>query len=138
MYITAMDTTIIQTKNEHAITDPLLVVGLGVCVCVTHVEGELAREVVHATGVHEAQRVPDGLGAQHTLARDWTEAAVGQRGRHDTGALTGHLDGAQLQEARAHTHLTFPLNAVLAKPIIKGTRCRLLYHLQMNHPRHAS
>src|SRR4029434_8299102 len=63
-----------------------------VCVCNTHVEGELSREVVHATGVHETQGVPHSFGVQHTLACDWTEAAVGQRGSHDTGALARHLD----------------------------------------------
>lgn len=62
-------------------------------------EGELAGEVVHAAGVHEAQRVADRLGAQHALARDRTEAAVGERGGHDAGALAGHLDGAELQRA---------------------------------------
>lgn len=66
----------------------------------TDVEGELPGEVVHAAGVHQTQRVPDRLGAQHALACDWTEAAVGQRRRHDAGALTGHLDGAELQERR--------------------------------------
>lgn len=50
----------------------------------THVEGELAGEVVHAAGMHEAQGVPHGFGAQHALARDWTDAPVGQRGGHDT------------------------------------------------------
>lgn len=59
-------------------------------------EGELAGEVVHAAGVHQAQSVPHRLGAQHTLACDGAEAAVGQSRRHDAGALTGHLDGAQL------------------------------------------
>lgn len=62
----------------------------------THVEGELSREVVHAAGVHEAERVAHRLRAQHALTRDGAEAAVGQRGRHDAGALAGHLDGAQL------------------------------------------
>lgn len=62
----------------------------------TDVEGELSREVVHAAGVHQTQSVPHRLGAQHTLACDWTEAAVGQSGRHDAGALTSHLDGTQL------------------------------------------
>lgn len=62
----------------------------------THVEGKLSREVVHAAGVHEAQRVAHRLRAQHTLTRDRAEAAVGQRGRHDAGTLAGHLDGAQL------------------------------------------
>lgn len=62
----------------------------------THMEGELSREVVHAARVHQTQSVPDRLGAQHALACDWTEAAVGQSGRHDAGALAGHLDGAQL------------------------------------------
>lgn len=59
-------------------------------------EGELAREVIHATGVHEAERVTYGLGAEHALACDGAEPTIGQSGGHDTGALTGHLDGAQL------------------------------------------
>lgn len=62
----------------------------------THMEGELSREVIHATGVHETKRVAHRLRAQHTLACDWAEAAVGQRGCHDAGALAGHFDGAQL------------------------------------------
>lgn len=62
----------------------------------TDMEGELAREVVHAAGVHQAQSVSHRLGAQHTLACDGAEAAVGQSSRHDAGALAGHLDGAQL------------------------------------------
>lgn len=57
-------------------------------------EGELSREVVHAAGVHEAERVAHCLGAQHALACDWAEATVGKRGCHDAGALAGHLDGA--------------------------------------------
>lgn len=61
-------------------------------------EGKLSREVVHAAGVHKTQRVPHCLGAQHALTGDWTEAAVSQRGGHDAGALTGHLDGAQLED----------------------------------------
>lgn len=60
-------------------------------------ESELSREVVHAAGVHEAQRVPHGLGAQHALPSDGTEAAVSQGGGHDAGALARHLDGAQLE-----------------------------------------
>lgn len=64
--------------------------------CGTHVESELPGEVVHAAGVHETQGVAHRLGAQHALPCDWTEAAVGQSGRHDAGALAGHLDGAQL------------------------------------------
>lgn len=63
---------------------------------VTHVEGELAREVVHAAGMHEAEGVADGLVAQDALACDRTDAAVGQSGGHDTPGLTVHLNGAQL------------------------------------------
>lgn len=59
-------------------------------------EGELSGEVIHAAGVHEAEGVSHGLGAQHTLACDWTEAAIGQCGSHDASALTRYLDGAQL------------------------------------------
>lgn len=59
-------------------------------------EGELSREVVHPTRVHQTQRVSHGLGAQHALARDWTDSTVSQGGRHHAGALTGHFDGAEL------------------------------------------
>ncbi len=62
----------------------------------TYMEGELSGEVIHAAGVHEAEGVSHGLWAQHTLACDWTEAAVGQCGSHDASALTRDLDGAQL------------------------------------------
>lgn len=62
----------------------------------THVESELPGEVVHAAGMHQTQSVPHGLRAQHALPCDWTEAPVGERRRHDAGALAGHLDGAQL------------------------------------------
>lgn len=57
-------------------------------------ESELPGEVIHAAGMHQTQGVSHRLGAQHTLACDWTEAAVGQSRRHDAGALTRHLDGA--------------------------------------------
>lgn len=43
----------------------------------TDMEGELAREVIHAAGVHQAQSVSHRLGAQHALACDGAEAAVG-------------------------------------------------------------
>lgn len=51
---------------------------------VTHVERKLSGEVVHPTGMHEAQGVANGFGAQHTLACDWTNTPVGHRGGHDT------------------------------------------------------
>ena len=60
-------------------------------------EGKLSREVVHATGVHEAQGVPDSSGAQNTLFCDWTDAPVGQGGGHDTCRFTVHLNGAELE-----------------------------------------
>lgn len=63
-------------------------------------EGELSGEVVHAARVHQTQSVPHRLRAQHTLACDWAEAAIGQSGGHDTGTLAGHLDGAQLTRKR--------------------------------------
>lgn len=50
--------------------------------------------------MHEAQGVPHRLGAQHTLTRDGTQAAVGQRGRQHAGALARHLDGAQLEDTQ--------------------------------------
>lgn len=64
----------------------------------THMEGKLSREVVHATGMHETQGVTDSLSAQHTLACDWTNAPIGQCGSHDASWLTGHLNGAQLEQ----------------------------------------
>lgn len=60
-------------------------------------ESKLSGEVVHATGMHQAQRVPHRLRAQHALVGDGANAAVGQRGCHDTGALTGHLNGTELK-----------------------------------------
>lgn len=63
----------------------------------TYMESKLSREVVHAAGVHQTQGVPHRLGAQHALARDRADAAVCQGGRHDTGALAGHLNGTQLE-----------------------------------------
>lgn len=46
-------------------------------------KGELAREVVHAAGVHEAEGVPHGLGTQDALACDRADATVGKGGCHD-------------------------------------------------------
>lgn len=50
--------------------------------------------------MHQTQGVPHRLGAQHALPRDRADAAVSQRGRHDTGALAGHLNGTQLEVHR--------------------------------------
>ena len=47
-------------------------------------KSKLSREVIHATGVHETERVPNGLCAQHSLACDWTDASISQRGTHHT------------------------------------------------------
>lgn len=63
----------------------------------TYVESKLSGEVVHATGMHQAQCVPHCLRAQHALVGDRANAAIGQCGCHDTGTLTGHLDGAELK-----------------------------------------
>lgn len=71
----------------------------------TDVEGELAGKVVHSAGVHQTESVPHRLRAQHTLACDGAEAAVGQGRRHDAGALAGHLDGAQLTRKDTKTDL---------------------------------
>lgn len=61
-------------------------------------KGKLAGEVVHAAGIHEAQGVSNSLGAQDTLARDWTHAPIGQGGGHDAPRLAGRLDGTQLEK----------------------------------------
>lgn len=47
-------------------------------------EGKLAREVIHATGVHEAEGVAHGFRTQHALPCDGADAAIGKSGRHDT------------------------------------------------------
>lgn len=62
----------------------------------THMEGKLAREVIHATGMHEAEGVAHSLSTQHTLARDGADAAIGKSGRHDAARLTGDLHRTQL------------------------------------------
>lgn len=46
--------------------------------------------------MHQTQCVPHRLGGQHALTRDRADAAISQGGCHDTGALAGHLDGAEL------------------------------------------
>ena len=48
-------------------------------------EGELAREVVHSTGVHETEGVAHSLSAQNTVPCDWTDSTVCQGGGHDAG-----------------------------------------------------
>lgn len=50
----------------------------------THMESKLAREVVHATGVHKTESVSHSLCTQHVLACDWTDSSVSQSGRYDT------------------------------------------------------
>lgn len=62
----------------------------------THMEGKLAREVVHAAGVHEAEGVAHGFRAQHALSSDGADPTIGQGGCHDTARFTGHLHRAQL------------------------------------------
>lgn len=64
---------------------------------VTYMESKPSREVVHATGVHQTQRVLHRLLTQHTLTCDWADATICQGGCHDTGALASHLNGAQLE-----------------------------------------
>lgn len=78
-------------------------------------EGELAGKVVHAAGVHQTQSVSHRLGAQHALACDGAEAAVGQSRRHDAGALTGHLDGAQLTRKDTKYQLITRKDGILTK-----------------------
>lgn len=46
-------------------------------------KSHLAREVVHATGVHEAQRVSHCLCTQDSLACDWTDPSISQSSSHD-------------------------------------------------------
>lgn len=47
-------------------------------------ESKLAREVIHAAGVHEAEGVAHCFSAQHALACDGADPAIGQGGCHDT------------------------------------------------------
>lgn len=50
----------------------------------THVEGKLAREVIHAAGVHEAEGVAYSFSAQYALSCDGTDPTIGQGSCHDT------------------------------------------------------
>lgn len=90
----------------------------------TDVESKLSREVVHAAGMHQTQSVSHRLRAQDALACDWTEAAVGQSGRHDAGALTGHLDGAQLME-------TIKTGFILFYRLLLSSSCVLKLNLDL-------
>ena len=45
-------------------------------------KGKLARVVVHATGVHECESVPDGIHCEHWVACQWVQSAISQRGSH--------------------------------------------------------
>lgn len=62
----------------------------------THMEGELAREVIHAAGMHEAEGVPHGFSTQDTLAGDGADAAVGKSGCHDAAGFAVDLHRTQL------------------------------------------
>lgn len=62
----------------------------------THVEGKLAREVIHATGMHQAEGVAHCFSAQHALASNGADPTIGQSGCHDTAGFTSDLHGAQL------------------------------------------
>lgn len=84
----------------------------------TDMESELSGEVVHAAGMHQTQSVSHRFGAQHALSCDWTEAAIGQGRRHDAGALTGHLDGAQLMR-EGKIYIWLPISFLRTDIILK-------------------
>lgn len=67
---------------------------------VTHVESKLPGEVIHAAGVHQAQRVPNGFRAQDALPSDRAETAIRQRCSHHTSRFTRDFDGAQLRGSK--------------------------------------
>lgn len=50
----------------------------------THMEGKLAREVIHATGMHETEGVAHCFSTQNALACDGTDPTIGKGGCHDT------------------------------------------------------
>lgn len=50
----------------------------------THVESKLAREVIHATGMHEAEGVTHCFSTQHALACDGADPTIGKGGCHHT------------------------------------------------------
>ena len=66
------------------------------CPLWSYLEGELSAVVVHAAGVHEAERVLHRDLAEHFLSRQRTDAAVSQRRRHHRRRLACHLHRAQL------------------------------------------
>lgn len=85
----------------------------------THVKGKLAREVVHAAGVHETESVSDGLGTERTLACDWTDPSISQCGCHDAAGLACHLNRAQLEMKEWHKHILCLVWAIIASSTFK-------------------
>lgn len=93
--------------------------------------------------MHQTQRVPHRLGTQYSFTRDGADAAVGQGGRHDAGALTGHLNGAELEirtknSGSDYKHLQDFIAATSKERVILGSDCtnseRLLNDLANNLP----
>ena len=58
---------------------------------------KLSRIVVHSTGVHQGQSVPDGCRIEDFLSGHGTDSTIGQGSSNDGGGLTSHLDRAELQ-----------------------------------------
>ena len=57
----------------------------------THVEGEMSAVVVHATRVHETERIPDRLAGEHLFASHRTQTAIGHGCGDDGSRLTRHF-----------------------------------------------
>lgn len=67
-------------------------------------EGKLARVVVHATGVHEGEHVPHGVGLQHLLTGGGADATVGQCCRHHRDTFCCYLHWATLRRETLALH----------------------------------
>ena len=64
---------------------------------IIYLEGKLARVVVHPTGMHQRQHVPDRRGLENLLSRDGADATVRQSRGHHRNTFRGHLHGTALR-----------------------------------------
>ena len=71
-----------------------------ICKKIVNLKCKVSRVVVQAAAEHERQHVLHGVRFHDAIAGDGADAAVGQRGRYDGLALSRHLEGARLEQAK--------------------------------------
>ena len=62
-----------------------------------YLEGELARVVVHATGMHQRQGVAHRGTVEYLLVRDRTDPAISERSTYHRSRLASDFHGTQLK-----------------------------------------